>query len=163
MCASKYGPETWSKGKLIGQKKPLKLSEIWAIRVRLQLSNSLRNLALFNLSIDSKLRAGDLIGLRVRDITHGNCVLSRAIIIQHKTGRPVQFEMTEQTRDAVKNWIEHQGIRSDDYLFPSRNRSSPHLSRRQYARIVDAWVQSIGLDPSAYGTHSMRRTKASLI
>lgn len=155
--------EPWNKGRLVGQKAPLKLKDIWAIRVRLQLATRRRELALFNLAIDSKLRACDLVGLRVRDVCHGNAVASRTIVMQQKTQRPVQFEITEPTRDALAAWIAHAGLRSDDHLFPSRIHDSRHLSTRQYARIVGSWVRSIGLDRSSYGTHSMRRTKATLI
>jgi integrase len=153
----------WNKGKLTGQKPPLKLKEIWAIRIRLQLSKQIRDLALFNLAIDSKLRSCDLVKIRVRDVTHGATVSKRAMVMQQKTGQPVQFEITEQTRDSIRNWINHAELMSDDYLFKSRNRVSSHLSTRQYARRVDNWVRDIGLDPAEYGTHSMRRTKASLI
>jgi integrase len=153
----------WNKGKLVGQKAPFRLKEIWAIRVRLQLHGRIRDLALFNLAIDSKLRACDLVRLRVRDVSHGNRVGARAIIMQQKTQRPVQFEITEQTRQAVTDWARRAGLTSDDYLFLSRVHESPHISTRQYARIVDGWVKEIGLDPAAYGTHSLRRTKASLI
>lgn len=156
--------EPWNRGKLVGQKAPLKLKEIWAIRVRLQLGTNLRDLALFDLAIDSKLRGCDLVKLRVRDVAHGDQVASRAMVMQQKTQRPVQFEITEQTRDALKNWwIGAAKLRSESFLFPSRLHKSEHLSTRQYGRIVDGWVTSIGLDRSAYGTHSMRRTKASLI
>lgn len=153
----------WNKGKLVGQKAPFKLKEIWAIRVRLQFYGRIRDLALFNLAIDSKLRACDLVRLRVRDVSHGDRVDARAIIMQRKTQRPVQFEITEQTRQAVTDWIRRAGLRPDDYLFPSRVHDSPHLSTRQYARIVDSWVREIGLDPATSGTHTLRRTKASLI
>ena len=152
----------WNKGKLVGQKAPFKLKEIWAIRVRLQIYARTRELALFDLGIDSKLRACDLVKLQVRDIAHGDRIAARAIVIQKKTSRPVQFEITEQTRSALAAWIKLSGLRSDDYLFPSRIRASPHLSTRQ-ARIVDSWVEEIGLDSAAYGTHSIRRTKATLI
>jgi integrase len=153
----------WNKGRLVGQKAPLKLKDIWAIRVRLQIGNRTRALALFNLAIDSKLRSCDLVKLRARDVCHGNVVAARAMVMQQKTQRPVQFEITEQTRDALLMWIRAAGRRSDDYLFPSRIHGSPHLSTRPYARIVRGWVREIGLDSSAYGTHTMRRTKASLI
>src|SRR5690349_4195053 len=123
----------WNKGKLVGQKPPLKLREIWAIRIRLQLANNVRELALFDLAIDSKLRACDLVKLRVRDVAHGDAVSSRAVVMQQKTGRPVQFEVTPETRDAVSAWIAKAHRRGDDYLFPSRLRGSPHLSTRQYA------------------------------
>lgn len=153
----------WNKGKLTGQKPPFKLKEIWSIRIRLQLSNRIRDLALFNLAIDSKLRACDLVKLRVQDVSHGGCILKRAMVMQQKTHQPVQFEITEQTRESVTNWIVYKELKSNDYLFKSRVHRSPHLSTRQYARIVSSWVLQIGLDPSAYGTHSLRRTKATLI
>lgn len=153
----------WNKGKLVGQKRPLKLKEIWAIRIRLQLANRIRELAMFNLAIDSKLRGCDLVELHVKDISQGNQVSSRAIIMQRKTHRPVQFELTEPTRDAVAAWIAKGRLQSEGFLFPSRIHESPHISTRQYAKIVDQWVTSIGLDRSAYGTHTMRRTKATLI
>jgi len=153
----------WNKGKLVGQKAPFKPQEVWAIRVRLQMENRARELALFDLGIDSKLRACDLVKLRVRDVCHGDRVASRATVMQQKTQRPVQFEISPATREAVDAWIRKAGLRADDYLFPSRVHCSPHLGTRQYARILDAWVSSVGLDPASYGTHSMRRTKASLI
>ncbi|RQH02094.1 tyrosine-type recombinase/integrase [Paraburkholderia dinghuensis] len=153
----------WNKGRLTGQKPPLKLKEIWAIRVRLQLSFRVRDLVMFNLAIDSKLRACDLTKLRVRDICHGEHVASRATVMQQKTQRPVQFEITEQTRDSVAAWIRHAGLNATDFLFPSRIHDSPHLSTRQYARLVHRWIAWIGLDDTACGTHTMRRTKASLI
>jgi integrase len=155
--------EPWNKGKLVGQESPLRLKDIWAIRIRLQLAQRTRELALFNLAVDSKLRSCDLVRLRVRDVTHGERVTSRAMVMQQKTRRPVQFEITEQTRAAVATWIAHARLRSEDFMFPSRLRASPHLSTRQYARIVQSWVREIGLDPAAYGTHTLRRTKASLI
>ncbi len=155
--------EPWNKGKLVGQKAPFKLKEIWAIRVRLQLANRRRELALFNLAIDSKLRACDLVKLRVRDVCLEGGIASRAIVLQQKTQRPVQFEITEPTRDAVDVWIRHTGLTSESSLFPSRLHSSAHLSTRQYARIVDSWVSRLGLDKASYGTHTLRRTKATLI
>lgn len=140
-----------------------KLREIWAIRARLQLRSNLRDLALFNLANDSKLRACDLLGLRVDDIAHENHVNSRAVVMQRKTRRPVQFEITEMSRDALQAWTRTAGLRSSDYVFPSRSVNSPHLSARQYARIVHRWVREIGLDSSCYGTHTARRTTAALI
>jgi integrase len=154
---------TWNKGKLIGQKPPLKLREIWAIRIRLQLKKEARELAIFNLAIDSKLRSCDLVKLKVRDVCLGSSIAPRAIILQQKTQQPVQFEITEQTREAVKKWVSHKQLSPEDYLFPSRLNSSNHISTRQYARIVHKWVEMIGLDTSLYGTHSLRRTKATLI
>jgi len=120
-------------------------------------------LALFDLGLDSKLRSCDLVKLRVRDICHGDHVATRATVMQQKTSRPVQFEITEPTRTAVTDWMKLRNLRSEDYLFPSRVHNSPHLGTRQYARIVESWVKHIGLDPCAYGTHSIRRTKATLI
>lgn len=153
----------WNKGKLVGQKQPLKLPEIWAIRTRLQLANKTRDLALFNLAIDSKLRSCDLVKLRLTDIAHGCQVQTRAMIMQQKTHQPVQFEITEQTQKAITEWIKEAKLSGSDFLFKSRFKNSAHLSTRQYARIVETWVSQIGLDVSAYGTHSMRRTKATLI
>jgi integrase len=153
----------WNKGKLIGQKQPLTMQEIWSIRMRLQTVGNLRDLALFNLAIDSKLRGCDLLSLRVADVASGGQAQSRAIVRQQKTKRPVRFEITARTRKSIDDWIEATALSEGAYLFPSRIRRSVHLSTRQYARIVDSWVTSIGLDPSAYGTHSMRRTKATLI
>ena len=155
--------QPWNKGKLVGQKAPFRVRDILAIRVRLQLAEKTRDLALFNLAIDSKLRACDLTKLRVRDIAHGEHVSSRAIVMQQKTQHPVQFEITEQTRTVVEAWMRQACLRSEDFLFPARLHSSDHLSTRQYARIVKAWVTAIGLDPRMYGTHTLRRTKASLI
>ena len=166
MCLLTYTPkkiEPWNKGKIIGQKPPLKLKEIWAIRIRLQIAKKRRDLALFNLAIDSKLRACDLVQLKVSDVSHGGKISQRASVMQKKTQQPVQFEITEQTRMAISDWIKYANIRNHDYLFPSQVKQSPHISTRQYARIVESWVSDIGLDPSIYGTHSMRRTKASLI
>lgn len=161
--AAIYTHHPWNKGKLVGQKAPLRLRDIWAIRVRLQIAEKSRDLALFNLAIDSKLRACDLTKLRVRDVAHGEHVSSRAIVMQQKTHHPVQFEITEQTRMALEAWMHQAHLRSEDCLFPSRLHGSDHLSTRQYARIVKAWVTAIGLDPALYGTHTLRRTKASLI
>lgn len=153
----------WNKGKLVGQKSPLRLKDIWAIRVRLQLQRRTRELALLNLGLDSKLRACDLVALRVRDICHGERVASRAIVVQQKTGRPVQFEITASTRDSVQAGIGETQLKSGDFLFPSRCHRSEHLGTRQYARILHGWIEEIGLDVQDFGTHSIRRTKATLI
>lgn len=155
--------EPWNKGKLIGQKAPFKPKDIWALRVRLQMEHRLRELALFNLGIDSKLRGCDLMALRVRDVCHGEQVAKRAMVMQHKTRRPVQFEITPATREALETWIAQAGLKSEDFLFPSRVRASSHIGTRQYARILEHWVSELGLDRAAYGTHSIRRTKATLI
>src|ERR1700682_5739678 len=123
-----------NKGKLLGQKPPLKLKEIWAIRIRLQLDHRAWELALFNLAIDSKLRGCDLVGLRVHDVVQGSHVAARAIVMQKKTQRPVQFEITEQTREAVAAWMAKAHLKPEQFLFPSRVAESPHLSTRQYSR-----------------------------
>lgn len=160
---STHSREAWNKGKLVGQKPPLKPKDIWAIRIYLQNTHQVRGLALFNLAIDSKLRGCDLVSLRVRDVTHGNQILPRAMVVQRKTQRPVQFELTEPTRTAVAAWITKANLKPEQYLFPSRVARSPHVSTRQYARIVHQWIAAAGLDTSAYGTHTMRRTKVTLI
>lgn len=151
------------QSRLTGQKTPLRLREIWEIRIRLKLANNIRELALFNLAIDSKLRACDLLRLKVSDVTNGPHLLPRSSVIQKKTGKPVKFEITQMTRESLKALIEAESLRKDDHLFQSRLHESPHLSRGQYTRIVKSWIAMIGLDPAAYGTHSMRRTKPTLI
>jgi integrase len=156
-------PPPWNRGRLIGQKPPLKLREVWAIRVRLQLRERLRDLAMFNLAIDSKLRGCDLVALRVDDVLLGGRIRPRATVMQKKTGRPVQFEITEQTRETVLQWILRSDRKPGDFLFPSRIGKDKPLTTRHYARLMDAWVGSIGLDPALYGTHSLRRTKVALI
>ena len=148
--------EPWNKGKIVGQKAPFKLKDIWALRVRLQMQNRVRELALFNLGIDSKLRGCDPVSLKVRDICRGDQVASRATVMQHKTQRPVQFEITPATRDAVQEWIKLAGLKSDDFVTPSRIHGSPHLDARQYARILEGWVEELGLDPAGYSTYLMR-------
>ena len=153
----------WNKGKLIGQKPPLKLHEIWSIRIRLEVANRIRDLALFNLAIDSKLRSCDLVKLRVGDVTNGKQILKRAMVMQQKTQRPVQFEITEKTRTALTHWIEQAKLSGSDYLFKGQTSSKSHISTRQYARIVKSWIAEIGLNPLDYGTHSLRQTKATLI
>ncbi|MXQ14876.1 tyrosine-type recombinase/integrase [Microvirga makkahensis] len=153
----------WNRGKLIGPKPPLKAEEIWSIRVRLQVAHRIRDLALFNLALDSKLRSCDLVALRVDDVALNGRVRSRATVMQRKTGQPVQFEITEQTREAVGRWLEKKDLHKGEPLFPSRiNRARP-MTTRQYARLLASWLRAIGLDPLAYGTHSLRRTKAAMI
>ena len=153
----------WNKGRLMGQKPPLKLREVWAIRTRLELDKRPRDLALFNLAVDSKLRGCDLVSLRLGDVTHGNRIAPRAVIMQRKTHQPVQFEITEQTRNTIESWVQRAGIQFNEHIFPSRMTPLDHISTRQYARLVSQWVSDIGLDPAVYGTHSLRRTKATLI
>jgi integrase len=153
----------WNKGLLIGQKKPLEPKHVWSIRVRLEIARSWRDLVIFNLAIDSKLRASDLVKLRLDDICSGAMVRHRATIVQRKTGRPVQFEITEQSRGSIDAWLPVLRTTDSRYLFPSRLHASPHISTRQYTRLVHRWVESIGLESVSYGTHSMRRTKAAQI
>ena len=153
----------WNKGRLVGQKRPLRPKEVWAIRVRLQMKPGKRDLALFNLAIDSKLRGCDLVGLRVDDIAAGGRVRDRATIIQHKTGRPVQFEIMEQTRASLQEWLNVRPADRGPYVFPSRVHDQPHLTARQYARIVHGWIEIAGMESSAFGTHSLRRAKAAQI
>ncbi|RKZ95986.1 MAG: integrase [Gammaproteobacteria bacterium] len=153
----------WNKGKIVGQKPALKLKELWEIRIRLKMARNIRELALFNMAIDSKLRGCDLVCLKMNDIIHGGKILKRAVIIQKKTKKPVHFEIIEQTRDSLKDLINEYELNYHDFLFKSRLCKSEHLSTRQYALIVKKWVASIGFDPMEYGTHTMRRTKAALI
>ncbi|MDG2393787.1 MAG: tyrosine-type recombinase/integrase [Thalassotalea sp.] len=153
----------WNKNKITGQKRPLKISHIWGIRIRLELTNNIRDLALFNLALDSKLRGCDLLVLKVKDVANGGVMQSRAIITQKKTGSPVQFEITSNTRNSLTQLIKQAQLTNDDYIFKSRLGSSQHLSTRQYSRILLGWIEALGLDTSLYGTHSMRRTKPYLI
>ncbi|MEQ9590896.1 MAG: tyrosine-type recombinase/integrase [Parvibaculaceae bacterium] len=156
-------PEPWNKGKLVGQKAPLKPQHIWGIRIHLQMGKNARDLALFNLAIDSKLRGCDLVKLKVSDVSQNGVIHTRAQVLQQKTERPVKFEITEVTRDVISVWITEAQLKPWEYLFPSRVDRSNHLSTRQYGRIVKRWVTSIGLDPANYGTHTLRRTKVSII
>ncbi|MFC6637710.1 tyrosine-type recombinase/integrase [Sulfitobacter sp. JBTF-M27] len=153
----------WNKGRLVGQKRPLLAKQVWAIRARLELSGNLRDLALFNLAIDSKLRGCDLVRLKISDLIAGDRVRERVTIIQSKTRQPVQFEVSENTRNSIWGWVCRPEMFGCIYLFPSRFHDRRHVSTRQYARLVGYWVSAIGLDPSGYGTHSLRRTKAALI
>ena len=155
--------EPWNKGKLIGPKPPLLPKHVWAIRTRLQMAGRKRDLALFNLAIDSKLRGCDVVSLRVADVAPHGFAIERATVRQRKTGQPVRFEITEQTRQAVDEYLEGRNKLPGDFLFNGRRGSGSGLTTRQYARLVSRWVASIGLDPSRFGTHSLRRTKATLI
>jgi integrase len=153
----------WNKGRLVGQKRPLRPKEVWAIRVRLQMKDNKRDLAMFNLAIDSKPRGCDLASLRIDNIASGGHVRDRATIVQHKTGRPVQFKITEQTQSSLQDRLNVRPADRGPYVFPSRVRDQPHVTARQYGRIVHRWIEGAGMDSSAYGTHSMRRTKAAQI
>jgi integrase len=152
----------WNKGKLIGAKPPLRPSHVWSIRTKLQMADRKRDLALFNLALDSKLRGCDVVVLRVDDIAPSGYATDRPTIRQKKTGRPVRFELTDQTRSAVDDYLRLAGRKSGQYLLAGRGEASG-LTTRQYARLVHEWVASIGLDPAKFGTHSLRRTKAVLI
>ena len=159
-----FATAPWHKDRLIGQKRPLRPREVWAIRVRLQLEQRRRDLALFNLAIDSKLRGCDLVRLRVSDVcVGGGRVQDRATVIQRKTGRPVQLEIIKQTGAAIRDWLANKPPGNAQYLFPRCVHDHAHISTRQYARIVHRSVECGGLDCSAYGTHSMRRTKVAQI
>jgi len=152
----------WNKGKLTGQKPPLQPKHVWAIRTRLQLAEAKRDLALFNLAIDSMLRGCDLVSLRVEDVAPHGYAIERATVRQKKTSRPVRFELTEQTRQAIDEYLAASLRRPGDYLFPGRE-DGRCLTTRQYARLVSAWIDCVGLDHSLFGTHSLRRTKVTLI
>ena len=156
-------PRPWNTGRIIGAKPPFKPKHVWAIRQQLRTTNRVRDLALFDCGIDAKLRGCDLVKLRVSDVAPGGALRQRATVIQQKTGRPVPFEITEPTREALAAWLALRGAREDDWLFPSRSRPGHHLSTRQYARLVDQWVAMADLVPRAYRTHSLRRTKVALV
>ena len=153
----------WNKGKLIGSKPPLRTKEVWSIRTKLQVERRIRDLAMFNLSIDSKLRGSDVVSLTVEDVAPNGVAIDRATVRQKKTGHPVRFELSEQTREAVDDYIRATGKKPGEFLFTSRRYRGHSLTTRQYARLVSGWIAGIGLDPALYGTHSLRRTKATLI
>ena len=168
MGYSKYDPAmqarpAWNAGKMVGTKRPLTQKQIWAIRFFLEREGRLRDRALFDLAIDSKLRGCDLVKIKIGDLVAGAEIRTRAIIIQQKTGRPVQFELTADVGTSLLTWLERRGGTINDFAFPSRVDQTGHLSTRQYARLVDEWVTAIGLRRAEYGTHSMRRTKAAMI
>ena len=165
---SKYDPAAkdrpaWNAGKQVGAKRALKVKQIWLIRFFLDREERMRDRALFDLAIDSKLRGCDLVKMKIGSLVSGSAIRARSRVVQQKTGRPVQFEITADTRASLLAWLERRGGSIDDYAFPSRVDHDGHLSTRQYARLVDEWVTAIGLRPEEYGTHSLRRTKAALI
>ena len=153
----------WNKGKFVGAKPPLRQSHVWSIRMQLKIDRRIRNLAMFNLAIDSKLRGCDVVTIRVSDVAPNGYALDRATVRQKKTGRPVRFEMTEQTRQTLDDYLRVSGKQGDEFLFTGRGSSKHAMTTRQYARLVGDWIGSIGLDPLKFGTHSLRRTKATLI
>jgi site-specific recombinase XerC len=168
MGHSEYDPvdgecRVWNAGRKVGAKRALKPQQVWAIRFWLDRERRLRDRALFDLAIDSKLRGCDVVRVRIRDLVSGGRVRSRAIVVQQKTSRPVQFELLEPARASMLAWLELRAGSSDEFVFPSRVDHADHLSTRQYARLVDEWVTAIGLRREDYGTHSLRRTKASII
>jgi integrase len=153
----------WNEGRKLGAKRPLKQQQVWAIRFWLDREQRMRDRALFDLAIDSKLRGCDVVKVKICDLVIGGRVPSRAIVVQQKTGRPVQFELLEPARSSMVAWLERRGGTLDDFVFPSRIDHADHVSTRQYARLVDDWVTAIGLRREEYGTHSLRRIKASII
>src|SRR6202140_538166 len=153
----------WNKGKLIGAKPPLRPKHVWSIRTKLQIEGRMRDLAMFNLAIDSKLRGCDVVALKVEDIAPHGYAVDRATVRQKKTGVPVRLEITEHTRQAGDDYIRTPGRKPGNFLFGSRCGRGGGITARQYARLVAGWIASVGLDPSRFGTHSLRRTKATLI
>ncbi len=153
----------WNKGRIVGQKRPLLPKHVWAIRVRLEIAENHRDLALFNTAIDSKLRGCDLVCLKVADVYASGLIKERTSVLQSKTQKPVRFELTEGTRNSIESWLSDPMMIGQEFLWPGRFHEPLHISTRQYARLVRDWVRSIGLEPSAYGTHSMRRTKVAQI
>jgi integrase len=155
--------QAWNAGRKVGAKRALKPKQIWGIRFYLDHHRRLRDRALFDVAIDSKLRGCDVVRLKIGDIVSGGQIRTRATVTQTKTGRPVQFELLSDARASLLAWLQRRGGSLGDYVFPSRIDHSDHLSTRQYARLVDEWVTGIGLRRDDYGTHSLRRTKASII
>jgi integrase len=160
-CICRRAP--WNKGKLIGAKPPLRPKHVWAIRTRLLVEGRTRDLAMFNLAIDSKLRGCDVVALKVEDVAPNGYAVDRATVRQKKTGRPVKFELTDQTREAIDDYLRVTNRKVGEFLFTGRSGVGRCMTTRQYARLVSGWIASIGLDPKLFGTHSLRRTKATLI
>lgn len=155
--------DTCNKGHPMGQKRPFKLEEIWRIRTRLELEHNIAELALLNLAIDSKLRACDLLHLKVQDITAAGIINPRVRLTQRKTHREVQFEITPQTQHSLTSWLLEKGLIAEDYLFPSPRSAHQPMSYSYYRAIVKNWAHQLGQNSELYGTHSLRRTKATLI
>lgn len=153
----------WNKGKLTGAKPPLRTKHVLSLRSQLQAEGRIRELSLFNLAIDSKLRGCDLVSLKVEDVAPHGHTSDRATVRQKKTGHPVRFELTDQTRESVDNYLKESGRKPGEFLFCGRRGPGRPMSTRQYAWLVAYWIKSIGLDPGFFGTHSLRRTKATLI
>jgi integrase len=153
----------WNKGKLTGAKPPLRPKHVWAIRTKLQIEDRTRDLAMFNLAIDSKLRGCDVVAIRVEDVAAGGYTADRATVRQKKTGWPVRFELSEQTRQAIDNYLKAANKRPGEFLFTGRRGPETSITTRQYARLVSEWIASVGLEPKLFGTLSLRRTKPTLI
>ena len=153
----------WNKGKVTGAKPPLRPKHVWSIRTKLQIEGRTRDLAMFNLAIDSKLRGCDVVAIKVEDIAANGYTADRATVRQKKTGQPVRFELSEQTRQAVDDYLKSANKRPGEFLFTGRRGPNRNMTTRQYARLVSEWIGSVGLDPRLFGTHSLRRTKATLI
>jgi site-specific recombinase XerC len=169
MGHSEYDPgiedrPAWNAGRKIGAKRALKPQQVWAIRFWLDRECRLLDRAMFDLAIDSKLHGCDVVKIKIGELVSGGRVRSRAIVIQQKTGRPVQFELLlESARGSILAWLERRGGALDDFVFPSRIDHADHISTRQYARLVHEWVIGNGLRREDYGTHSLRRTKGAII
>ena len=161
--AAIQGRAAWNAGKTVGTKRPLTQKQIWAIRFFLDREGRLRDRALFDLAIDSKLRGCDRVKIKIGDVVAGADIRNRATVVQQKTNRPVQFELTADVRSTLLSWLERRGGGHGDFLFPNRVHHSHHISTRQYARLVGEWVTAIGLRKAEYGTHSLRRAKAAMI
>src|SRR5437764_4396805 len=148
----------WNKGKFTGAKPPLRPKHVWSIRSKLQAEGRTRDLAMFNLAIDSKLRACDVVGLKVEDVGPNGYATDRATVRQRKTGQPVRFELTEQTRQAVHNYLKAAAKKPGEFLFLGRRGLGRRMTKRHYARLVSDSVAKIGLDPNLFGMHSLGRT-----
>lgn len=146
-----------------GVKRPFKLEEIWRIRTRLEIKNNLMQLALLNLAIDSKLRSCDLLSLRVRDVATQDQIFERVQWTQRKTGIDVQFEVTPRTQQSLSRWVQSSALSANDFIFQSERRNNQPISYSYYRTIIRSWAEQLGLDADLYGTHSMRRTKATLV
>jgi integrase len=151
----------WNKGKLVGAKPPLRPSHVWSIRTKLQIEARTRDLALFNLAIDSKLRGCDVVAVRVDDVAPNGYALDRATVRQRKTGRPVRFELTDQARQSIDEYLRLTGRKPGQFLFAGRGDTSRGLTTRQYARLVGEWVASVGLDPAEDPSNPDVHTAAS--
>jgi integrase len=162
-CSPASRRTPWNKGKLIGARPPLRPKHVWSIRTRLLIEGRIRDLAMFNLAIDSKLRGCDVVALKVADVAPNGYAIDRATVRQKKTGRPVKFELTDQTRQAVDDYLKAASKKPGEFLFTGRRSIGQCMTTRQYSRLVLEWIASIGLDPKLFGTHSLQRTKATLI